>query len=537
MSRQPGVRVGIVSALPVESAAIRVLVDDLRPVPAKPNDRNQYQEGSLPSVMPSRRHGVVLVLLPQDGTGNASSVCADLFRSYPELECVVMCGIAGGIPSPNEPGRHVRLGDIVVAEEIVGYGHIRRVNGTDVLRRALSAPSSDLVRAANELRTNELAYGVQPWRYSLDGEDHRLKRFARPDSETDKLYVGGALIAHPDLSLTGHEPGWPKVHYGRIGSADVLMRDELRRDELASTHRIIAVEMEASGVASAAAERNRAWFVVRGIVDYCENTGKNDAWHPYASLAAAAYVRALLGACLPFGTDNVIGDANDNLSTPPVSRPIKQLAVDLSAPAYAFFAGDQSQLPTPPEYPVHSAIDHSYEWRDWILSTSSIYPINTNILLFLQAGADDVVTIRSAEVKVFRRIKRQRGTVIHYKYPGGDGAGYHIVVDTRSGHTNFEEFPNGHPRRMPPGTITVAGGESTTAFLIIQSEPGHMYEGMVTVIGSLNGEGSTYSIGDSANPLRWTDDLCIDDSQIFDWHPRRKQWVTDFDPFALELGD
>jgi len=41
--------------------------------------------------------------------------------------------------------------------------------------------------------------------------------------------------------------------------------------------------------------------VVRGVVDYCEDAGKNDTWHHYSSLAAAAYVRALLEQCVPLG--------------------------------------------------------------------------------------------------------------------------------------------------------------------------------------------------------------------------------------------
>src|SRR5688500_15803472 len=118
MSAQPGVSVGIVSALWKESAAMRALVEDLRPVPPRSGDRNHYQEGWLPSTDPDRPHRVVLALLPQDGNGNASSVCTDLFRSYPGLECVVMCGIAGGIPAPAVPDRHVRLGDVVVADAI-----------------------------------------------------------------------------------------------------------------------------------------------------------------------------------------------------------------------------------------------------------------------------------------------------------------------------------------------------------------------------------------------------------------------------------
>lgn len=278
---------------------MRLLVEDLRSEPAKPNDRNLYQEGRLPSTDPRRPHGVVLALLPQDGNGNASAVCADLFRSYPDLECVVMCGIAGGIPRLDDPGRHVRLGDIVVGEEIISYGHIRRVDGEEVLRRPTGGVSADLVRGDNELRIAGV-HRQYPWRQWVGDDNSRSPQFGRPPADSDVLYVDGRPVAHPDPRLSGHEFGWPKVHHGRIGSADVLMRDEVRRDELAVKHKLLAVEMEASGVASAAVLRNRSWFVVRGIVDYCENTGKNDAWHLYASLAAASYVRALLGVCHPF---------------------------------------------------------------------------------------------------------------------------------------------------------------------------------------------------------------------------------------------
>jgi hypothetical protein len=85
-----------------------------------------------------------------------------------------------------------------------------------------------------------------------------------------------------------------------IGSGDVLLRDERRRDELAERHGILAVEMEGSGVAASARLRGVQWFMVRGISDYCENTGKDDVWHRYAAMMAATYVRTLLAACRPF---------------------------------------------------------------------------------------------------------------------------------------------------------------------------------------------------------------------------------------------
>jgi hypothetical protein len=77
------------------------------------------------------------------------------------------------------------------------------------------------------------------------------------------------------------------------------MVNEGIRDELAARHNILAFEMEAAGVAAGVAGRGIGWFMVRGIVDYCDGH-KNDLWHPYASLSAAGCVRALLAECRPF---------------------------------------------------------------------------------------------------------------------------------------------------------------------------------------------------------------------------------------------
>jgi hypothetical protein len=57
--------------------------------------------------------------------------------------------------------------------------------------------------------------------------------------------------------------------------------------------------MDTAGVAAGVATRGVNWFVVRGIVDYCDEY-KNDAWHQYGSLVAAGGVRGLLAQCPPF---------------------------------------------------------------------------------------------------------------------------------------------------------------------------------------------------------------------------------------------
>jgi hypothetical protein len=92
------------------------------------------------------------------------------------------------------------------------------------------------------------------------------------------------------------------VHRGKIGSADQLLRGVALRDELATAYGICAVKMEGSGIAVGADLHDLSWFMIRGVVDYCDNRTKTDVWHPYAGLAAACYLWNLLGECPPLGS-------------------------------------------------------------------------------------------------------------------------------------------------------------------------------------------------------------------------------------------
>ncbi|HKT00707.1 MAG TPA: hypothetical protein VJT31_14345 [Rugosimonospora sp.] len=287
----PETTVAIVTALPVESAAVRAMVDDLSARRPPLEDPNYYVGGTMPSDDPNQPHGVVVALLPADNTRNAAAVCIDLLRTFPQVQVVVMAGIAGGIPAPGDPRRHVRLGDVVVAEGVVDCGHVRTQDGVDTPRRHLPGISPRLLRAAHELEVKSLR-GVRPWEASLRVQ---LDGFARPAPASDVLVWHGSPTPHPPRE----RPGYPVVHRGLIASGDRLLRDEVRRDEIAARFGVIAVEMEASGIAEGAAQHGREWMVVRGVSDYCDST-KNDQWHGWAALVAAAYVRALLAECRPF---------------------------------------------------------------------------------------------------------------------------------------------------------------------------------------------------------------------------------------------
>jgi nucleoside phosphorylase len=294
------VTIGILAALPVEGAAMARLIDDLQPFEME-SDPNLYRVGSMPSKNPNHPHRVALAVLPKEGTRFAAMMCANLLRTFTQVRCVLMMGIAGGIPRPEVPARHVRLGDVVVASlGIVDYGSGRQIDGVRRLRRSDGQISGWLLRAARELQFKE-SNRDWPWERWLDPEqaDH-ARDYPRPGEETDRLFVRGSQQPHPDRSESGHPVAAPKIHYGSIASSDVLMRDEVKRDELATEFDdLLAMEMEGSGIAATTAAHDVPWFMVRGVADYCENTGKNDLWHAHASYAAAAYIRALLAECRP----------------------------------------------------------------------------------------------------------------------------------------------------------------------------------------------------------------------------------------------
>jgi nucleoside phosphorylase len=296
---------GILTALPEEFHAMRALVEDPEPVPVE-GDWADYVVGTVPSRVPDRPHAVVVTLMGDTANSPAAADTTNLLRSFGSVQCVIMTGIAAGVPDPSGPARHVRLGDIVVAAwGAVSYAHVVVTDGTSRLREPFPPPWGPLLRASRFLTANEWA-GDRPWERWLDADAVGLPdEFRRPPARTDVLQGTdghGRPRRHPKQSR--RRAGWPMVHHGAIGSADQSIRDPKVRDRIAREHDLLALEMEAVGVGSAARLAGRGWFMVRGVSDYGEvapdgQGGLPDRWRPYASLAAAGYVRALLGACLP----------------------------------------------------------------------------------------------------------------------------------------------------------------------------------------------------------------------------------------------
>lgn len=288
----------VVTAIPVEMAAVQSLLPDGRTHWVAYDNANYYLARVLANGGDAELD-VVVTLVGEGGNDAAAGAVANLSRSFPSVNSVIMCGIAAGAPRPAEPQRHVRLGDVVVAWEIVDFDHVDERESGPARRNGMPQPSSALKRVDEMLTTAEHR-GERPWERWLDPRvTPAAARFPRPGRGSDVLRdATGRQLQHPRSSLTGHRPGLPKVHHGAIGSSDRSLRNAALRDELAREHDLIAFEMEGKGFGGGAERSDLSWMVVRGISDYGGADGSDPRWRQYAAFAAAAYVRELV-ACAP----------------------------------------------------------------------------------------------------------------------------------------------------------------------------------------------------------------------------------------------
>jgi nucleoside phosphorylase len=285
--------IGIITALPLEYAAVRSILEltEDKSVPGKGAGK-RYCLGKVPT-NDEGKHSVVLCLASMGN--NQAAVRASLLLNYfSELTSIVMVGIAGGIPDPEKPNDHVRLGDIVISNEkgVVQYDLIKETNSVTIHRHSPRPPSASLLEGVRLLEAKELM-GEKPWLKFID-QALLPKGQQRPSVETDVLISStdpNQELKHPDdPERQDHEP---RVFLAPIASANNLLKNPIKRDQLRDHFGVKAVEMEGSGIGDATWNHEVGYLVVRGICDYCDSR-KNDIWQPYAAAVAAAYTRALL---------------------------------------------------------------------------------------------------------------------------------------------------------------------------------------------------------------------------------------------------
>lgn len=245
---------------------------------------------------------------------NAAAIAATVVRlRFPNVKVIFVCGIAAGLPvnlGPEERSltltemeRHVGIGDVIVADKgVLQYDYVAAKEGGRVEPRSVAQQSSPILAAAiSALRQEVQAYRT-PWRDVINEAYANPEcRWQPPDYsgagyypmhlEGDEIRVGARPQELP--TRPGVDPLIPRVHFGKIGSANMLLRDFQVRDRLFENLDILGVEMEGSGATDAAWTFNRASLVIRGACDYADHR-KGDIYHQGAAINAAAVLKCLL---------------------------------------------------------------------------------------------------------------------------------------------------------------------------------------------------------------------------------------------------
>ncbi len=114
----------IITALEKEAKAVVSRLENPQVVHDQQRDIRTYHYGTVPITGTDRAYKVAVVVLPNMGEISAANATTDaIVRWNPDY--VLMVGIAAGIPNPKEDRE---LGDVVVAEQVIGYEHAKVID-------------------------------------------------------------------------------------------------------------------------------------------------------------------------------------------------------------------------------------------------------------------------------------------------------------------------------------------------------------------------------------------------------------------------
>lgn len=349
-SQQP--TIAIITAQYCEKLAVDVMIENKNTFVRykTEGESNVYTLGNIGA------HRVVSTKLPAVGHSRAAIIAAGntttrLLGTFQKVDYIFLVGVGGGVPHYTDHSRHVRLGDVVVSAPRPPVSNGSTTNGGGAahpgqhvyLFAEQQQRSPDQAPSSREPSPTELAYTVKTWcppelrlqqlaeelwqqgaeqpelrpweRYIEDGMRALADQesdFARPPDTSDRLYMSiGAKdlieVAHPapQQGAADHRlPGRPVVHFGSVASGlGSVVRDDSRRHALAEEHGIRAFDTGFDTVVeSIFGNRKDHYAFIRGIADYKDGS-KGREWQPYAALAAAAFMKAVVCALDPAEED------------------------------------------------------------------------------------------------------------------------------------------------------------------------------------------------------------------------------------------
>lgn len=323
-SKQPVI--AIITAQYCEKLAVDAMIDNKETF-VKFKTEGESNVYTLGTIGP---HRVVSTKLPATGMARGAMIAAGstttrLLGSFPRVDYVFLVGVGGGVPHCYDYTKHVRLGDVVIStppDNQHSYVYLY----CEALKNAFDPADNDFLSpeqisiktwcpislklqniACNLWRKGILDMSDRPWDSYIEEGLKQLKdkesSFCRPSSDTDKIYCmsveGGDLVdvGHPqpmEGAFDPRKPGLPVLHFGAVGSGKILMQDDTKRLAFADHHGIMSFDTGfGSVVESIFGNRKDDYVFIRGISDYKDGTKKKE-WQPYASLAAASVMKAII---------------------------------------------------------------------------------------------------------------------------------------------------------------------------------------------------------------------------------------------------
>ncbi|KAE8326874.1 nucleoside phosphorylase domain-containing protein [Aspergillus sergii] len=287
--------VGWICALPMELAAATEMLDE---------KYDSFEDGGSSRYTLGRisEHNVVVACLPrgQMGTNSAATVAAELKSSFPSIRFGVLVEIGGGVPSADAD---IRLGDVVVSLPGKMHGGVIQYDFGKSTAKGLertgflNAPPTFLLEAIARVQANHIR-GQDTRLREYISHFNRVPAFSSANLGQDVLFdanychVGGPTgekCSKERMVERGLRNNHVVIHYGLIASGDLVIKDGVERDRVASElEGVLCFEMETASIMN-----TFPCLVIRGICDYADSH-KNKQWQPHAAAMAAAYTKDLL---------------------------------------------------------------------------------------------------------------------------------------------------------------------------------------------------------------------------------------------------
>ncbi|XP_050414992.2 uncharacterized protein LOC126829267 [Patella vulgata] len=308
-------RIAIITALYCEKLAVDAMVEDkityIQHEKGSEGESQVYTLGRIgKSVVVSTK---ISRQADKQNDLTAAETVSKLLETFIQVKHVLLVGVGGAVPSYNNYNKHVRLGDVVVSvprDNGAIYVYCSKIDKVpNSLRYNYSAEEyrphdQTLIDAARSLRhqAETRHRGAKPWETYMEEAMDILKgqesNFHRPSIRTDRLYFtkqDRTVIQcdHPRPTDPTYKDGQTRISYGAVAAGKLVAYTPDLRLDFANSNDIKCFDSGFNSILDRLdGSKKESYLLIRGMSDYVDGSKKE--WQCYASLVAAAYMKALI---------------------------------------------------------------------------------------------------------------------------------------------------------------------------------------------------------------------------------------------------